>query len=78
MSVFQLDETLAFQFLTFILPDILQREGQAGVFAFDYSNLAKSAFTYHSKEAEVVQIHCPVQVNIVPMPRMMVQRGMIP
>ena len=53
----QLNERKAFAILTFILSNVLQGEGQPRVFAFDYSDLAKSALAHDSKEAEVIEIH---------------------
>ena len=43
---------------TFIFADVFQRECQARVFPLNDPHLAKCAFAYHSKQAEVVEIDC--------------------
>jgi hypothetical protein len=40
---------------TFIFPDIFQGKGQAGVFAFDNSDFAKSTLAHNPKKAEMIE-----------------------
>jgi hypothetical protein len=43
---------------TLIFPDVLEREGQAGVLALDDAHLAKGTFADDSQQPEVVEIDC--------------------
>jgi hypothetical protein len=44
--------------LTFVLADVLERKGEAGVLALDDAHLAKGALADDAQQAEVVEVHC--------------------
>jgi len=45
--------------LTFIFSDVLQCEGQAGIFPLDDADLAEGASSDDPKKLEMIQVHCP-------------------
>jgi hypothetical protein len=44
--------------LTFVFAYILERKGEAGVFALDDAHLAEGALSDDAQQAEVVEVHC--------------------
>ena len=50
---------------TFIFADVLQGEGQAGIFALYYSYFSKSALSNHSQELEMIEVDCISQIICV-------------
>jgi hypothetical protein len=44
--------------LTFVFAYVLERKGEAGVFALDNAHLAKGALSDDAQQAEVVEVHC--------------------
>jgi len=42
---------------TFILPDVLERESQPGVFALDDPDFSKSTLAHDSEQSKVIEIH---------------------
>lgn len=50
---------------TFIFSYVLERKGEAGVFALDNAHFAKGSFADDSQQAEVVEVHCRPVVSVV-------------
>jgi hypothetical protein len=44
--------------LTFVFAYVLERKGEAGVFALDDAHLAEGALSDDAQQAEVVEVHC--------------------